>query len=179
MANRDSIKVVCRIRPENAIELGGAYKRCVEHSEKDISVSVSATMSFVSFIVANSVIRKQVDTVSQVSDMKGSHKFSFDRVFGSEATQADVFQEVAVPAVDGVINGYNGTIFCYGQTGSGKSFTMEGGSLYDPVTKGLIPRMFEYLFDKIGKADPTIEFNIKCSYLEIYMEKIQDLLDGK
>lgn len=46
--------------------------------------------------------------------MKGLHKFTFDRVFGSEATQADVFSEVAVPAVDGVLNGYNGTIFCYG-----------------------------------------------------------------
>ena len=86
---------------------------------------------------------------------------------------------MAVPTVDGVLNGYNGTIFAYGQTGSGKSFTMEGGSLYDPDTKGLIPRMFEYIFSKIATADPAIEFNIKCSYLEIYMEKICDLLDGK
>ena len=86
---------------------------------------------------------------------------------------------MAVPTVDGVLNGYNGTIFCYGQTGSGKSFTMEGGSLYDPVSKGLIPRMFEYLFEKILAADQSIEFNIKCSYLEIYMERICDLLDGK
>ena len=46
--------------------------------------------------------------------MKGTHKFTFDRVFGSEASQAEVFQEVAIPAVDGVLNGYNGTIFCYG-----------------------------------------------------------------
>ena len=56
---------------------------------------------------------------------------------------------------------------------------MEGGSLYDPDTKGLIPRSFEYIFTKITAADPAIEFNIKCSYLEIYMEKICDLLDGK
>lgn len=41
MSNRDSIKVVCRIRPENAIESTGGYKRCVEHNTKDISVSVS------------------------------------------------------------------------------------------------------------------------------------------
>ena len=51
--------------------------------------------------------------------------------------------------------------------------------MYDPVTKGLIPRMFEYIFDRIKASDPAIEFNIKCSYLEIYMEKICDLLDGK
>ena len=84
-----------------------------------------------------------------------------------------------MPTLDGVLNGYNGTIFCYGQTGSGKSFTMEGGSLYDPDTKGLIPRSFEYIFSKITAADPAIEFNIKCTYLEIYMERICDLLDGK
>ena len=51
--------------------------------------------------------------------------------------------------------------------------------MYDPDTKGLIPRMFEYIFQKVAEADPAIEFNIKCSYLEIYMEKICDLLDGK
>ena len=56
---------------------------------------------------------------------------------------------------------------------------MEGGSLYDETTKGLIPRMFQYLFDKISSSDPKIEFSIKCSYLEIYMERIQDLLDAK
>jgi len=56
---------------------------------------------------------------------------------------------------------------------------MEGGSLYDQESKGLIPRMFEYLFQKIQTSDPAIEFSIKCSYMEIYMEKIMDLLDAK
>ena len=51
---------------------------------------------------------------STVSDFKGNHKFTFDRIFGSEAGQVDVFKEVAVPACDGVFNGYNGTIFAYG-----------------------------------------------------------------
>ena len=51
--------------------------------------------------------------------------------------------------------------------------------MYDPDTKGLIPRSFEYIFTKISAADPAIEFNIKCSYLEIYMEKICDLLDTR
>ena len=64
-----------------------------------------------------------------------------------------MFDEVGIPTVEGVLNGYNGTIFCYGQTGSGKSFSMEGGSLYDPVTKGIIPRTFEFLFEKIAAAD--------------------------
>jgi len=46
--------------------------------------------------------------------MKGDHKFSFDKVFGPDSRQVDVFQEVAVPTVDGVLNGFNGTIFAYG-----------------------------------------------------------------
>ena len=76
------------------------------------------------------------------------------------------------------MDGYNGTIFAYGQTGSGKSFSMEGVRT-DPNLKGIIPRMFDFLFECIAKADEDIEFNIKCSYLEIYMEKIMDLLDAK
>ena len=49
----------------------------------------------------------------------------------------------------------------------------------DPNMMGIIPRMFEHLFTCIAEADPDIEFSIKCSYLEIYMEKIMDLLDPK
>lgn len=53
------------------------------------------------------------------------------------------------------------------------------GMRHDSDFKGIIPRMFDYLFDLISKADSDIEFSIKCSYLEIYMEKIMDLLDAK
>ena len=80
--------------------------------------------------------------------------------------------------VKGVLEGFNGTIFAYGQTGSGKSFTMEGVRGNDEL-QGVIPRMFDCLFDLISKADKDIVFTIKCSYLEIYMEKIMDLLDAK
>jgi Cdc6-like AAA superfamily ATPase len=67
--------------------------------------------------------------------MQGTHSFSFDRVFGPLNRQVDIFDEVAKPIVEGndyivnlflgVLNGFNGTVFCYGQTGSGKTFTME------------------------------------------------------
>jgi kinesin family protein 5 len=85
---------------------------------------------------------------------------------------------VAAPVVTGVLDGYNGTIFAYGQTGSGKSFSMEG-IRGDEELAGIIPRMFDFLFKCISEADPDVEFAIKCSYLEIYMEKIKDLLDPK
>ena len=110
--------------------------------------------------------------------MAGKHNFAFDAVFGPESKQVDVFQEVGTPVVKGVLDGYNGTIFAYGQTGSGKSFSMEGVRGHVDLA-GIIPRMFDYLFKCISEADPDIEFTIKCSYMEIYMEKIMDLLDAK
>jgi len=48
-----------------------------------------------------------------------------------------------------------------------------------PELAGIIPRMFDYLFKLISESDPDIEFSIKCSYMEIYLEKIMDLLDAK
>jgi kinesin family member 5 len=110
--------------------------------------------------------------------MKGKHDFTFDYCFGAETKQVSVFEEVGVPVVKGVLDGYNGTIFAYGQTGSGKSFSMEG-IRGDADLQGIIPRMFDRLFEAIAEADPDIEFTVKCSYLEIYMEKIMDLLDAK
>ena len=56
---------------------------------------------------------------------------------------------------------------------------MEGDSLTNPISKGLIPRMIEYLISKLREADASLEFSIKCSYMEIYMAKIMDLLDVK
>lgn len=56
---------------------------------------------------------------------------------------------------------------------------MEGPNISDEETKGLIPRMFDTIFLKISQSDPDIEFVVKVSYLEIYMEKIMDLLDPK
>lgn len=83
--------------------------------------------------------------------------------------------------------GYNATVFAYGQTGAGKTFSVLGPSPEQipnekerNTFRGLIPRIFEYIFSIIGKTKtegPTIEYMLKCSYLEIYQEQIVDLLD--
>ncbi|KAG0613276.1 hypothetical protein M758_6G090100 [Ceratodon purpureus] len=79
------------------------------------------------------------------------------------------------------MNAINGTVLAYGQTGAGKTHTMEGPSMQtnDPDLKGILPRVTQCIFDFIEQPDETIEFLIKLSMVEIYMEKIRDLLDGK
>lgn len=65
----------------------------------------------------------------------------------------------------------------------GKSYTMMGpneelkGYCTDTNLKGLIPRIVENIFEKVENSDPDIEFTIQVSYIEIYLEKIRDLLD--
>lgn len=120
-----------------------------------------------------------MDCNADSSNTTGRHDFTFDRIFGPDSFQADVFEEIGAPIVKGVLNGFNGTIFAYGQTGSGKTWTMEGPDHHDKDMKGMIPRMFERLFELIEEADEEVEFTVKVSFLEIYMEKIMDLLDVK
>ena len=88
-----------------------------------------------------------------------------------------MFEFCAKPLVDSALDGFNATFFCYGQTSSGKTFTMEGLSPDDNETKGVLPRAMEYIFEMIQNADEDTEFSVKCSFFEIYNEKIQDLLD--
>ncbi|KAF9347393.1 hypothetical protein BGX26_001096 [Mortierella sp. AD094] len=103
--------------------------------------------------------------------------FTFDRVFPWESKQKDVFDYSISTIVDDVINGYNGTVFAYGQTGSGKTFTMMGPSIDDEETKGIIPRIVDQIFASILASPSTMEYTVKVSYMEIYMEKIRDLLN--
>ena len=74
------------------------------------------------------------------------------------------------------MQGYNATIFAYGQSGSGKTHTMEG-SKTDPSLAGIIPRSANQIFEGVFSADENIEFMLCASFVEIYMEKIRDLLD--
>ncbi|KAM8881269.1 kinesin-1 heavy chain-like [Synchiropus picturatus] len=106
----------------------------------------------------------------------GGKPYYFDRVFGSGTTQVQFYNAVAQKIVKDVLEGYNGTIFAYGQTSSGKTHTMEG-KLHDPDMMGIIPRIVEDIFNYIYSMDENLEFHIKVSYFEIYLDKIKDLLD--
>lgn len=147
-----SIRVICRLRPENSIEKESGSSPCVSFNDTKISIKIS-------------------------DRCEESHEFTFDRVFSSETRQSEVFEHSAKPVVEGVLDGYNGTIFAYGQTGSGKTYTMEG-LISDPDLKGIIPRMMDALFESLVKASESTEFTLRVSFLEIYLERIHDLLDS-
>ena len=104
-----------------------------------------------------------------------SAPFAFDRVFPMDASQSDVFEYSAKETVGDVLQGYNGTIFAYGQTGSGKTYTMMGPNIEDEQ-RGMIPRITQQIFDGILASPPTLEYLVKVSYMEIYMERVRDLL---
>uniref|UniRef100_A0A8K9WSW8 Kinesin-like protein n=1 Tax=Oncorhynchus mykiss TaxID=8022 RepID=A0A8K9WSW8_ONCMY len=104
--------------------------------------------------------------------------YVFDRVLPPNTAQEQVYDACAKQIVKDVLGGYNGTIFAYGQTSSGKTHTMEG-KLHDPQLMGIIPRISHDIFDHIYSMDENLEFHIKVSYFEIYLDKIRDLLDGK
>ncbi|XP_028929816.1 kinesin heavy chain isoform X2 [Ornithorhynchus anatinus] len=106
----------------------------------------------------------------------GGKPYVFDRVFPPNTTQEQVYHACAMQIVKDVLAGYNGTIFAYGQTSSGKTHTMEG-KLHDPQLMGIIPRIARDIFNHIYAMDENLEFHIKVSYFEIYLDKIRDLLD--
>ncbi|KAK4484776.1 hypothetical protein RD792_007370 [Penstemon davidsonii] len=130
------------------------------------------------------VIRKiSEDTISI-----GERNYRFDSVFDSNSTQGDVYELVGAPLVKDALSGYNTSLVAYGQTGSGKSYTMWGpfNSMVEAPSvsglQGVVPRIFQDLFSKIQKDqenndDKLINYQCRCSFLEVYDGKISDLLD--
>lgn len=103
-------------------------------------------------------------------------------VYGADSKQQEVYDECGFSLVENVIEGYNGTMFAYGQTGCGKTHTMMGanhpkGPEFVPEEdRGIIPKAIRHIFGFIDSADKQTKFLVRCSYLEIYNEKVLDLL---
>ncbi|KAM1891063.1 hypothetical protein TB2_033922 [Malus domestica] len=98
--------------------------------------------------------------------------YAFDRVFGQHANSQEVYEVAAKPVVKAAMEGVNGTVFAYGVTSSGKTHTMHG----DQNAPGVIPLAIKDVFSIIQDT-PGREFLLRVSYLEIYNEVINDLLD--
>ncbi|ODN03319.1 Kinesin-like protein KIF3A [Orchesella cincta] len=151
-APSENIKVAVRCRPISRKEEEGSCRNIVDIDTSSKTVTVFPPTS---------------------SDQPKS--FSFDHVFPPNATQDDVYNAIASPIVQNVLDGYNGTIFAYGQTGTGKTFTMEGDKDI-PHLKGIIPKSFAQIYRSISETGDDQSFLVRCSYLEIYNENIIDLL---
>ncbi len=149
-----NIRVMCRFRPQNDREVKEGGK---------------------------SVINVRDDTTVFIKGEESNHTFTFDRIYTDKSSQKEIFEDSAKPMIEDIFRGYNGTIFVYGQTSSGKTHTMmgpDGGKAIDDANlKGIVPRCIMGIFQSIQAASEDIEFLVKVSYVEIYMEKIRDLLD--
>lgn len=109
---------------------------------------------------------------------KKSMPFSFDRSYDEDTEQSTLFEYVGLDLLEHSFNGFNTCVFAYGQTGSGKSHSMVGYA----EAKGLIPLTCSKLFedaDSMMAGDPNLRIRVEVSYIEIYNEKVRDLLNPK
>ena len=100
--------------------------------------------------------------------------FKFDKIFTKEATSEKIYLEICQDIIKGFLKGINGTIFTYGQTTSGKTYTILGNINYP----GILPCSLKNLFDLLEyqKKEKNFNYNLYCSYIEIYNEIIHDLI---
>ena len=145
------IKVFCRFRPLNESEERRSLNLCANF--------ISPT------------------TVEIPTNNAENLLFTFDQVFPPTTPQQAIYETAALPIVESVMQGFNGTVFAYGQTSSGKTFTMIGPTASDDASMGIIPRMVTTVFDIIRETPDYMEYSVKVSYCEIYLEKIRDLID--
>jgi kinesin family protein 1 len=102
--------------------------------------------------------------------------WSFDKKDSNFADQDNLFADLGVPLLENAFQGYNNCIFAYGQTGSGKSYSMMGYG----AEPGVIPKICKTMFERISAvqaADKNLSCTVEVSYLEIYNERVRDLLN--
>ena len=114
----------------------------------------------------------------------GGSTYAFDEVCDASASQERVWELSARAISDNTLSGYNGTIFAYGQTGSGKTHTIYGPADGNAASeqRGILPRTLEYVFKGMraaeSKSEGKVSYSCRASFLEIYNERIYDLLES-
>uniref|UniRef100_A0AAR2J254 plus-end-directed kinesin ATPase n=1 Tax=Pygocentrus nattereri TaxID=42514 RepID=A0AAR2J254_PYGNA len=157
-----SVKVAVRVRPFNSREMSKESK-CI------IQMSGNTT------------------TILNPKVPKETKSFNFDYSYWSHtspedinyASQQQVYRDIGEEMLLHAFEGYNVCIFAYGQTGAGKSYTMMGKQEKDQ--QGIIPLLCEDLFTKINDSnnDNSMSYSVEVSYMEIYCERVRDLLNPK
>ncbi|WOG88525.1 hypothetical protein DCAR_0207760 [Daucus carota subsp. sativus] len=147
------VRVAVRLRPRNAEELvaDADFADCVELQPEVLSVK-----------------RLKLRKNNWDSDT-----YEFDEVLTEFASQKRVYEVVAKPVVESVLEGYNGTVMAYGQTGTGKTFTLGRLGDEDTSARGIMVRAMEDILENISPETDSIS----VSYLQLYMESIHDLLN--
>ncbi|KAM9761861.1 kinesin-like protein KIF1A isoform 6-T8 [Menidia menidia] len=157
-----SVKVAVRVRPFNSREIGKESK-CI------IQMSGNTT------------------TIVNPKQAKDNKSFNFDYSYWSHtspedvnyASQMRVYKDIGEEMLLHAFEGYNVCIFAYGQTGAGKSYTMMGKQDVKDQ-QGIIPLLCEDLFTKISdNTDNSMSYSVEVSYMEIYCERVRDLLNPK
>ncbi|KAI9287583.1 hypothetical protein BC943DRAFT_345926 [Umbelopsis sp. AD052] len=160
-----NIKVVVRCRPLNARELARGATSLVRMSGNQTIITKPA---------------EHKNSKDKEEDVKA---FTFDKSYWSAdksdptfADQAMVYNDLGEDLLDHAFGGYNCCIFAYGQTGSGKSYSMMGYG----EDKGIIPRTCSEMFNRINRQTANnLTYRVEVSYIEIYNEKVRDLLNPK
>ena len=151
--NNENIKVAVRIRPFNKNEIGENATNIIEVNSQNILIT---------------------DPVS-----KKNKEFAFDYVFNSDASNGKIYESLGSNIVESALAGYNCCVLAYGQTGSGKTYTMLNYGSVEIETQtenyGLIPQIANSLINR-GSSDSNYEIRMEASFIEIYAEKIYDLL---
>ncbi|XP_046678178.1 osmotic avoidance abnormal protein 3 isoform X3 [Homalodisca vitripennis] len=148
----EAVKVIVRCRPMNSREIQMKSKNVVLMDSERCTCSL----------------------INPRDSSAPPKTFTFDGVYYINSTTEQIYNEIAYPLVEGVLEGYNSTVFAYGQTGCGKSFSMQGVES-PPAQRGIIPRAFEHVFEAISLVE-DVKYLVLASYLEIYNEEIRDLL---
>ncbi|KAH8893331.1 kinesin heavy chain [Thozetella sp. PMI_491] len=162
-----NIKVVVRVRPFNGREMDRGAVRIVEMKDSQTILTLPPD---------------HIDKAAKGAKDHGQKVFAFDRSYWSfdkndsnYAGQDNLHDDLGKPLLDNAFQGYNNCIFAYGQTGSGKSYSMMGYG----KDAGIIPKICQDMFNRIGamQQDKNVRFTVEVSYLEIYNERVRDLLN--
>mmetsp|Transcript_2324 Transcript_2324/g.3367 ORF Transcript_2324/g.3367 Transcript_2324/m.3367 type:complete len:921 (+) Transcript_2324:100-2862(+) len=161
----NNIKVYVRIRPANQKERAAASNTNII-SRMDDQVLIFDPSPNDMYTTPS---KRRALGVRRGKDLK----FVFDRVFSQHSMQMEVYQHTTKNLIDGVLNGYNATVFAYGATGAGKTYTMLGSDQSGPGVQVLTTID---LFKMMNSQKSEKEFRVTITYLEIYNEQIRDLL---
>ncbi|XP_072333990.1 kinesin-like protein KIF1B isoform X14 [Scyliorhinus torazame] len=157
-----SVKVAVRVRPFNSRETGKDSKCIIQMQGSSTSI------------------------INPKNPKESPKSFSFDYSYWSHtspedpdfASQSQVYNDIGKEMLQHSFEGYNVCIFAYGQTGAGKSYTMMGKQ--DKDHQGIIPQLCEDLFEKINDNNNSdMSYSVEVSYMEIYCERVRDLLNPK